>query len=63
VVRIWDALTGRPQYAFVRIAVPSLPGHDAERELLEFAAEIAWPIRAALSPDGEAGALAAETGH
>jgi EpsI family protein len=55
VVRIWDALAGRPQYAFVRIAVPSLPGHDAERELLEFAAEIAWPVRLALSREGEGG--------
>jgi EpsI family protein len=63
VVRIWDALRGQPQYAFVRIRVPSLRGHDDERDLLEFAAEVAWPIRRALSPEGESGLVASDAGH
>lgn len=47
--RIGDSLAGRTQFAFVRISVPVEPGRDAEQDLLEFAAEIGWPVRAALA--------------
>jgi EpsI family protein len=51
VLRIFDAMAGRPQYAFVRLAAP-VDGHlDGERDLAEFAARVARPIRAALEAD------------
>jgi len=46
--RVLDAVAGRPQYAFVRLAAPADRDLDGERDLAEFAARIAGPIRAAL---------------
>jgi hypothetical protein len=46
--RVFDAVAGRPQYAFVRLAAPGDASLDDERDLAEFAAQIARPIRAAL---------------
>jgi EpsI family protein len=46
--RVLDAVAGRPQYAFVRLAAPVDEGDTAEADLAEFAARIAWPIRDAL---------------
>lgn len=51
VARIGDSLAGRPQFAFVRLSAPVEPDHDAERDLLEIATEIGWPVRQALSPE------------
>ena len=53
--RVWDALAGRPQYAFVRLAAMSPAGAGAERDLFEFASELGWPVRRALSPAGMEG--------
>jgi EpsI family protein len=44
-MRVVDAVSGRPQYAFVRLSGPSDGGDEAERDLAEFAALIANPIR------------------
>jgi EpsI family protein len=44
-LRVLDAVSGSPQYAFVRLSGPSDGGPDARRDLLEFAARIASPIR------------------
>ncbi len=41
-----DALSGRPQYAFVRISSPIGMETEAERDLVEFASELAPSIRA-----------------
>jgi len=49
--RVLDAVAGRPQYAFVRLAAPADASLDAEPDLAEFAARIAPPIRAALEAD------------
>ena len=46
--RVWDALAGRPQYAFVRLAAAAGVDENPERDLLEFAGEIARPVRDAL---------------
>ncbi len=46
--RIWDAATGRPQYAFVRLSGPSKGGLTAERDLAAFARAIAPALRAAV---------------
>jgi EpsI family protein len=43
--RVLDAVAGRPHYAFVRLAAPLGDGFDAARDLEEFAARIAQPIR------------------
>jgi EpsI family protein len=48
-MRIIDAVFGRPQYAFVRLSASADAGPDAARDLAEFAALIAWPVRAAVS--------------
>lgn len=50
--RVGDAIAGRPQYAFVRLAATAEPGGGprVEAELLDLAARVAWPIRAALEP-------------
>ena len=53
--RVWDAVAGRPQYAFVRLAAMSRAGAGAERDLLEFASELGWPVRRALGPGGSHG--------
>ena len=46
---VLDALTGRPQYAFVRLsALPAGAGTVAD--LAEFASAVAWPVRRALQP-------------
>jgi EpsI family protein len=50
--RIGDSLRGRSQFAFVRVSVPVELGDAAERDLLEFAREIGWPVRAALAREG-----------
>lgn len=71
VARIGDSLAGRTQFAFVRISAPVEPGRDSERDLLEFAAEIGWPVRAALAsetgladaPDGAERGQARELSH
>jgi hypothetical protein len=57
VARIGDSLARRPQFAFVRLSAPDRGDGDAEAALLEFAAQIGWPVREALTPD--AGAAAA----
>ena len=44
-LRIVDAVSGSPQYAFVRLSGPSDGSGDAARDLAEFAAGIAAPIR------------------
>jgi EpsI family protein len=56
VARLFDAMAGRPQYAFVRLAAPVTPGLRAEADITEFAAQIAWPIRDALSAEAAASA-------
>lgn len=47
-LRIADAVAGRPQYAFVRLSTPWDGGPDAVHDLSEFAAEIAPAIRRAV---------------
>jgi EpsI family protein len=59
--RILDAMAGRPQYAFVRLAAPGGADTSAEADLSEFAARIAWPVRAALGADDEGGPAEAAT--
>ena len=49
--RVLDAVAGRSQYAFVRLAAPADASLDGERDLAEFAAYIARPIRAALEAE------------
>jgi len=44
-LRVYDAVAGRPQYAFVRLSGPTDGGPTAKRDLAEFAKEIALPIR------------------
>ena len=56
-VRIFDALAGRPQYAFVRLSRKWASGLPApEPDLADFASQIAWPVRDALgdAPTGTA---------
>jgi EpsI family protein len=56
---VYDAMAGRPQYAFVRLVGQVLPGSDRPgivADLREFAGELAWPVRDALSAP-EAGAM------
>ncbi len=48
-MRIVDAVVGRPQYAFVRLSAPGVAGPDTARDLAEFATRIAWPVRVAVS--------------
>jgi EpsI family protein len=50
-VRVLDALAGRPQYAFVRLSAPADARLDGAGDLAEFAARIARPVRAALEPE------------
>jgi EpsI family protein len=52
--RIWDAISGRPQFAFVRLAIPSLPERNDVDELLDFARRISGPVRESLSARGPA---------
>jgi len=52
--RLFDAMAGRPQYAFVRLAVPVATGLRSEADVAEFAARIAWPVRDALTGDAPA---------
>ena len=47
-LRVLDAIAGRPQYAFVRLSGPSDPSPTAATDLAEFAAEIAPAIRTAV---------------
>jgi EpsI family protein len=47
-LRLADAVQGRPQYAFVRLATPAGAGDASERELTELASDLAPAIRAAL---------------
>jgi EpsI family protein len=44
-LRVWDAMRRRPQYAFVRISAPTDGGEAAARDLAEFAERIAEPVR------------------
>ena len=47
-LRVSDAIAGRPQYAFVRLSGPSDTSPTAATDLAEFAAEIAPAIRTAV---------------
>ena len=47
-LRVFDAIAGRPQYAFVRLSGPSDISPTAATDLAEFAAEIAPAIRTAV---------------
>ena len=51
-LRVLDAVKGRPQYAFVRLSGPSTRSPSAARDLAEFAREIAAPIRTVVSEIG-----------
>jgi EpsI family protein len=51
-MRVLDAARGSPQYAFVRLSGPTDGSSTAIRDLAEFAAEIAAPIRAAVESVG-----------
>ena len=51
-LRIIDAIAGRPQYAFVRLSTSSDSGFDVNRDLAEFAVEVAPAIREALEEAG-----------
>jgi EpsI family protein len=54
---VLDAISGRPQYAFVRLVadVPDAAAYSAVyQDLIAFASEVAWPVRAALSADPDA---------
>lgn len=53
-MRIVDAVRGYPQYAFVRLSGPTDGGPMATRDLADFAAGIALPIREFVDNDGEA---------
>jgi EpsI family protein len=58
-----DALAGRPQYAFVRVVagVPDAASRSAVLgDLIAFAGELAWPLRAVVSGDPPAAARADE---
>ncbi len=57
-IRVFDAVAGRPQYAFVRLSGSSQIGADASRDLAEFAGGIAPAIRAALEAIGGQGGSA-----
>ncbi|MBW2359369.1 MAG: EpsI family protein [Deltaproteobacteria bacterium] len=49
-LRVFDAIRGSPEYAFVRLSAPA--GPTSERNLVEFAAEIAPTVRAAVESVG-----------
>jgi len=49
--RVTDAVAGRPQYGFVRLATSEV-SERGRADLLEFAARIAWPIRRSLDGSG-----------
>ena len=51
-MRIYDAVTGRPQYAFVRFSGPSDGSARTGEDLAEFAREIAPEIRLAVESVG-----------
>lgn|GEM_PF-2450587 len=51
-MRVLDAVNGRPQYAFVRLSGPNDGGATAKRDLADFAARIARPVRAVVDNDG-----------
>ena len=53
-MRVLDAVSGRPQYAFVRLSGPTDSGTAAKRDLAEFAERIALPIRVFVDNEGEA---------
>jgi EpsI family protein len=57
--RIFDAVAGRPQYAFVRLStrMQAVGPLEAERELADFASQIAWPVRDALGGEANEGPL------
>jgi EpsI family protein len=55
--RTFDAVAGRPQYAFVRLTAPDLLRRVAADDLAESAALIARPVRSAVEGDGEPAAL------
>jgi EpsI family protein len=48
VLRIVDAIAGRPQYAFVRLAAPASDDAASARSLIDFAANVGPAVRAAL---------------
>jgi len=51
-LQIYDAIAGRPQYAFVRLSAPSDGTREAEEDLQEFARAIAWTVRIAVGRFG-----------
>jgi len=53
-MRIYDAITGRPQYAFVRFTAPSSQKESAIDDLAAFASQIAPAIRAAVEQPHDA---------
>ena len=62
-MRVLDAVSGRPQYAFVRLSGPTDGGAAAKRDLAEFAERIALPIRVFVDNEDEALLPAEERGH
>jgi len=53
-LRIFDAIAGRPQYAFVRLSAPARLNLEPTRDLTDFAARIAGAVRDSLdsTPSG-----------
>jgi hypothetical protein len=47
-LRIFDAIAGRPQYAFVRLSAPGRSDLEPTADLADFAARIAGSVRDAL---------------
>jgi EpsI family protein len=52
-LRVVDAVAGYPQYAFIRLSGPTDGGPEAKRDLTEFAAKIALPIRTVVDNEPE----------
>jgi EpsI family protein len=52
-MRVLDAVNGRPQYAFVRLSGPTDGGAKAKQDLAEFAERIALPIRVFVDNEDE----------
>jgi EpsI family protein len=62
-MRVVDAVSGRPQYAFVRLSGPTDGGSTATRDLAEFAERIALPIRVFVDNDDSEGFPDQERDH
>ena len=57
-LRIADALEGTDQYAFVRLSMPKVTGHDSEADLIEFARALARKVQIATQRPGPDGTVA-----